>query len=193
MHVVVLGVMKTFLKDAYLNKKFKKLGFYIGDKISLINDKMRLIVPPSSLARIPRDINELNNWKSTEIEIFSLYYGPIVFKDILKAHYYSHFCIFCSAIHKLTKSSINENNLTIACVQLDKFCDGTYEYIPDKLWRYNVHSLQHLVNTVRNFGPLHGYSAYFYESDLAKLKKVIKNYSNIGQLLTNKFAIQKMQ
>lgn len=51
---------------------------------------------------------------------------------------------------------------------------------------YNVHSLLHLPNYVRLYGPLDCWSGYIYENFLQEMKKNVKSGVNIAQQIKNR-------
>ncbi|OXU17499.1 hypothetical protein TSAR_009401 [Trichomalopsis sarcophagae] len=65
MHSCLLGVTESHMSILMTNTKE---DYYIGSpaKIYLINERLLSIKPPSGIARIPRDIEERNNWKASQ-------------------------------------------------------------------------------------------------------------------------------
>lgn len=51
---------------------------------------------------------------------------------------------------------------------------------------YNVHSLLHVVDDVKNFGPLDAFSAFSFESHMYKIKKMIRRNNNPLAQLCNR-------
>ena len=63
----------------------------------------------------------------------------------------------------LTKLSISRSELNKAYASLTKFVKGFQELYGDVHMIYNVHQLNHLTQTVIDWGPLLVYSTYGFE------------------------------
>lgn len=56
---------------------------------------------------------------------------------------------------------------------------------------YNVHSLLHIVDCVREFGPCDNFSAYKYESSIMKLQKYIGSNTKVDDKKNSCFRIDQ--
>jgi len=59
-----------------------------------INRILRNIKPPSNVRRLPRNLKSRAMWKATEWRNMLRFYGPFIFKGIIKTKYYKHFLLF---------------------------------------------------------------------------------------------------
>ena len=63
MHGVLLGIVKM-LFALWFDKKYKNEKFYIGDKISLIDERLSKCQPPDFISRLPRSlVKDRKYWK----------------------------------------------------------------------------------------------------------------------------------
>lgn len=65
MHGVLLGIVKMFFV-LWFDKKYKNEKFYIGHKISLIDERLSKCQPPDFISRLPRSlVKDRKYWKGT--------------------------------------------------------------------------------------------------------------------------------
>ncbi|OXU28896.1 hypothetical protein TSAR_016628 [Trichomalopsis sarcophagae] len=93
MHSCLLGVTESHMTILMTNAKE---DYYIGSpaKIHLINERLLSIKPPSCIARIPRNIEERNQWKASQWLSWLIYYSLICLQGILPDNK-------CSIYHKI--------------------------------------------------------------------------------------------
>lgn len=191
MHAVLLGVFKTLLKYWVTTKK-KPFSLNQSQQDE-INRRIQIVKRqlPSDFARCPRTLDELNNYKATELRLFLLYTGPILFLNVVKDQYYQHFLLLHSAIRILCHPElyITRNNqaeqLLTRFVNEYKFVYGR-EFIV-----HNVHVMIHLAAECRYFNmPLDGFSAFPYEEFLQKLIKMIKKAPKPTEQIRNRIREQ---
>lgn len=82
MHLVCLGVTKRLLQIWLRGNKHVRLSM---DNIQKISGHLILIKPciPFEFARKPRSLNDIDQWKATELRQFLLYTGIVIMKLIL--------------------------------------------------------------------------------------------------------------
>ena len=89
-------------------------------------------------------------------------------------------------MHILLNSHISSSDLLTAERMLNIFYRKSVDLYPKEICTMNVHSLIHLAQTVRNFGPLWSYSCFGFESMNGHLKKHFHGTRNIlPQLVHN--------
>lgn len=191
-HTVILGVFRNFVRYGFLNPSYKELPFYVGNKLKHINDRFKNIKVPSNFLREPRNLNFINNWKSSEFETTCQMFFPYLFKGILPNNYFNSFCKLLAAIEKLPIIPVTEVNVLFAEKEIESFMQDIYfkKFYPRNFWRYNLHCLTHLPDAVRRFGPASSNPAYLYEHDLGKMKSLLKSPYNVGQQILNKHLIK---
>lgn len=192
-HNCYLGVAKRlvvrWLTDA-------NEGWYIGNpnSIAAIDAKLLTIKTPTRISRTPRSITMYKLWKATEWRNWLLYYALPCLDGILPQRYMIHLEKLVKAVYILNSDSITEAQLDIAENLLTVF---VRDYQTNYLLRnmvYNVHLLTHLVDCVRNWGPLWVFSSLPFESMNRRITDCIKSpYRRadqvIGRFFMRKFVI----
>ena len=120
--------------------------------------------PPLEISRIPRSIeNHLTYWKAAEFRTFLLFYGIPVLGGILPSVYLQHFSLLAHAVFILLKNSISLQDLDNAEAMLIQFCKQFAQLYGEHYELANVHQLLHLVDCVRELGPLWATSCFPFE------------------------------
>ena len=134
-----------------------------------INQRMQQCITPSSTVRLPRSIHLYNRYKASELRSILLFYYKI-FENILPERYYSHFKQLVFAMHIGENRQISQNKLNEMHVLLQYHVNQFKILYGVRHVVNNIHSLIHLAETVRDYGPVQGYSTFNYESILGKKK-----------------------
>ncbi len=132
-------------------------------------------------------MKEIDNFKATEFRTFILYVGPIVLKGILSKQLYSHFLLFHCAIRILLSnnaSCVEWNQL--AKSMLHTFVFKSAELYGNQFLVYNVHSLIHLADDCLKFGKLDNFSAFPFENEMQRLKRMLRNKKLSLQQVVNR-------
>lgn len=139
-------------------------------------ERLKNISPTLDIKRLLRSISEhLKYWKANELRSFLLYYGLPVFYGLLPDEHFEHYFYFVRAIYLLLLESISEEQLKIAEQLLQQF---SFKFSQLELYelRYqtlNIHQLLHLVDNVRDLGPLYTHSCFSFENKNGFVLKVI--------------------
>lgn len=173
MHNVCLGVVK-YLADIWFDAKNNKMEYYLGLKVRQIDDRLSALNAYSEISRYPRNISERNQWKANEWLNFLLYYSNPSLIQILPITYYNNFQKLRKAIRILLSSNLVNEDLVKCESIMQKFVKQYQDLYGEKYMVYNVHLLLHLVESVRNFGPLWGFSLFPYENLNGFLKGFVK-------------------
>jgi len=124
--------------------------------------------------RLPRTIEDVDNWKATEFRQFLLYTGPVALKGKLPQIQYKHFLCLHIAMRILCSSEcINLNEYAKSLIQY--FIKKYKEIYGDEYITYNVHNLLHLCDDVLLFGKVDNFSAFKFESYMNQIKRKMKN------------------
>ena len=75
--------------------------YVINNKLLHFKNKL-----PLYFSRKPRDLNEIDRWKATELRIFVLYIGKIVLKNVVHKRIYNHFLLLNVGLSILLNSKI---------------------------------------------------------------------------------------
>ena len=139
-------------------------------------ERLKNISPTLDIKRLLRSISEhLKYWKANELRSFLLYYGLPVLYGLLPDEHFEHYFYFVRAIYLLLLESISEEQLKIAEQLLQQF---SFKFSQLELYelRYqtlNIHQLLHLVDNVRDLGPLYTHSCFSFENKNGFVLKVI--------------------
>lgn len=174
LHLIDLGITKRYLQGfmhGTLNNFNSKLS---SQEINQISNFLTNCTLPIEFNRQLRGLDEIKFWKATEFRSFLCYISPIVmrafFKDDIYYHFMNFFCaiIICSMHHQPI------HNYNIAQCMIDDFLDGIKILYGRSLFTSNIHNLCHLVDDVKQFGPLHTFTAYTSESKLFQIKRLVR-------------------
>jgi len=172
MHQVYLGIMRRLLHfwvkispTKLSNSKINQIDFALFSIKNLI---------PNEFARKPRSLKEYDQWKATELRQFLLYSGPIVLKGVLDSAFYNHFLLLHLAVSILTSERFCRKYLDYAHELLVTFVEHSSKLYGKEFLVYNVHSLVHLCNNVKLYGPLEKFSAFPFENFLGQLKRMVR-------------------
>lgn len=151
-----------------------------------MDTRLRQILPTSEIKRLPRSIEDhVKYWEASEIHSFLLYYGLPTLYGILPENYFNHYILFVQAIYILLKDSISEAELKEADRLLDSFCKSFSNLYQDRFFTMNVHQLLHLVDDVRDLGPLYTHSCFTFENKNGFILRLIHGTQSIdNQILS---------
>lgn len=189
MHAIHLGVTRRMLESIFGSRPCRSVHLGIEDKDTLDTDYKALSnFLPSEFERRPRSIlTELNCWKAVEFRLFLLYTGIVFLKDDkFGPNLYNHFLHLSSAVRLLTSPATCFITANVSQTLLENFVTNYPQiYSPLELV-YNNHCLLHIVDDVRQYGPLCSFSAYKFENHQRELKKHVKKPSKILQQIYNR-------
>lgn len=174
MHLVDLGVCKKLLHLLVKKGNVTKMN----EKISFLSNFV-----PVEFGRVCRNLDDISNWKATEFRQFLLYIGIFVLKDCINSDLYYHFILLHAGIRLLSCEKSYRNEADVAQQILEEFVNLFGSIYGDHLVSYNVHSLLHLTDCSKQYGPLDRFSAYRFENHMQYLKKLIHKPNKILQQL----------
>ena len=174
LHLVCLGVMRRLLLAWIRGPLHCRLPARAVQKISDKLLQCRTYIP-CEFARKPRSLSEIDRWKATEFRQFLLYTGPVVLKGILPVHLLNHFLVLSVAIRLLLSSSMCSYYCDYAQKLLITFVQQADQLYGTEFLVYNVHSLIHIADDARLFGPLDNVSSFPFENYLQYIKKLVKS------------------
>ena len=187
MHSCLLGVVRRLL-NLWLNSQNHNKTYYIGHLSTLIDRRLLSIKPITELSRAPRPVSDRKHWKASEFRSFLLYYSLPVLKDVLPENNFKHFILLVTTMRKLLGTSIEEKDLQLCTKFMNIFCKHYNELYGDQEMTINIHCLLHLVDTVRDLGPLWIYSCFFFESLNGVLLKRVHGTQGIGLQFVSNFS-----
>jgi len=189
MHGVLLGVQKLLL-TLWFSTQFSARHFSICSKVSIIDYRLSQILPTSEIKRLPRSIAEhLKYWKASELRSFLLYYGLPTLYGLLPDDYFAHYTLFVHAIYILLQDSISEADLQEADRLLDGFCKSFSTLYEERFYTLTVHQLLHLVDNVKDLGPLYTHSCFSFEDKNGFILKLIHGTQFIDNQIISAVAL----
>lgn len=185
MHGVLLGVQKLLLK-LWFGDSYSKEPFSFRHLVGVLDDRLKEIFPTMEIKRMPRSVSEhLKYWKASELRSFLLFYGAPALYGILSEDCFQHYLLLVNAIHLLLKDSISESDLSEAENLLFSFCSSFPAIYAARFTTMNIHRLLHLVDDVRDLGPLFTHSCFHFEDKNGFILKFINGTQSIdGQILS---------
>lgn len=193
MHGVLLGVQKLMLR-LWFTKEFASKPFSFFSKLSIVDCRLFRIRPTLDIKRIPRSIEkDMKYWKASEFQNFLLFYALPVLNDILDRERFLHYALLVQAIFILLKFGSSECDLQKADKMLLHFCDKFRTLYDQSFVTLNVHQLVHLVDNVRQLGPVYSHSCFPFEDKNGLLLKMVRGTQNIDQqIVTGISFVQKL-
>lgn len=183
MHLIDLGVCRKIL-DLY------QQGHTAGLKIDVKQISSKLVsfkqFVPSEFQRLPRSLQYISLWKSTEFRQFLLYTGIPAISNIVSLDLLNHFTTFHCAVRILSCPKLCITKIEMAEQLLDNFVARFGILFGSNKISYNVHNLLHICDCVKQFGHLDSFSAYKFENYMQYLKKKIRSPTKILQQLRNR-------
>ena len=179
MHCVCNGVMKT-LTMLWFSSGLKGEKFNILEWLPEIDKILCSLKPPNIVTRAPRKLTEnLKHYKASEYRNLLLLFGPFILRDFLPQAYYDHFLMLSEAIHILLLDSITPELLNRAEGLLVNICANMGKLYSQRYELPNFHLLIHLVDSVRQLGPLWTHACFHFENANQFLLKLFHWIQNV--------------
>lgn len=172
MHLVLLGIMRRLL-NLWCNEVPHKVS---QQSKSSMNDKLMMLRKwtPSEFQRKPRSFSDLERWKAVECRLFLLYTGSTILEMHLSNDQFKHFLLLFYAMRIFCdKDSHTDEMIDYGHKLCVKFVKNYPQIYKGKNTVYNIHSLIHLSQDVKKFGPLDDFSAFKFENALGLLKRKV--------------------
>lgn len=176
LHLLELGVMKRLITGWRSgNLACPK---WDNDEMTELSKKLLHIKTPREINRNARSLHIFKFWKGQEFRNFLIYFSIVVLKDHLAERYYFHFLkLFCAVRLASSDKHLNQNYGLIKLLFDDFVLEFKSIYGP-QFMTSNIHNLVHIIEDVQRFGPLHSISAYPFESNLGKMKDIVRTGQN---------------
>ena len=173
MHLVCLGVVRKIIHLWFGGPLSGRLPSQILKEVSstMLAIKGNM---PREFARKPRSLFEYRRWKATEFRQFLLYTGPVVLLDSLPQRQYRNFMLLSVSCMILLHPIHSIDHHEYAKDLLKVFVSNFAMIYGKEMISYNVHSLIHLADDVKQYGALDNVSCFEFENHLGKLKKMVR-------------------
>ena len=177
MHQLCLGVMRKLILTWMRGNREVKMSAGQVEAVSKKLLELKAFVP-STFARKPRSLLDVDRWKATEFRQFLLYTGKIALKGILRPDLYEHFLVLSVASCILVCPSLAQSLKDYARQLMKYFVEQSKHLYGGEFMVYNVHSMVHLADEVDLFGCLDACSSFPFENYMQKLKKMVRSGKN---------------
>lgn len=173
MHLICLGVMKRLIQFWCKGNQTVRLH---KEQILEINDKIMRYRQYciTEFARKPRNIDNIDRWKATELRQFLLYYGPVLMKPYLSNAMYLHFLSLHCAVRIMCTKELCLRYNEYANSLLKFFVENYSDIYGREYINHNVHNLIHIAADVKKYGPLDNFSCFKFENYMSIIKRSIK-------------------
>lgn len=172
MHCLFLNICKLLMKF-WFAPEFSGEPFSCYRLLDAVNERLSKILPPSFVQRMTRTLTDLKLWKAKEYKLWFFYYSVAVLNGVLDKQYLFHHIKLVSAISLLCQESIFPEQLDRASELLNQYVRDFQQLYGLRFMGMNVHLLLHLVDVVRETGPLWVNSCFFWEDLNGQLVKLI--------------------
>ncbi|XP_064459796.1 uncharacterized protein LOC135370047 [Ornithodoros turicata] len=187
MHAVCNGFARatTFL---WFSHK-KRSAYNIGSYMSQVDEQLRKMTPVWEMSRLPRPLSEMKFWKASEWRDWVLYFSPVVLKEYLPKTYYKNWTKFVQIMHFCLQSHVPVDKIGYVKKAMEEFLEEYEQLYGIHNMTYNAHILLHMVDHVKEWGPLWGFSAYPFESINGKLVRFVNGTRYAHSQIVEKFCI----
>lgn len=191
MHGGFLGVVKKLI-SLYLNPSSIGKKYYIGPMAQRkLNSRLISIRTIRSISRKPRNLKYFKKFTATEFRNILLYYF-VIFDGILTSEYFEHLKLFSITIYTLLKPSITSDQLDACEKNLVKFVRQYQKFFGPEQMTMNIHNLTHIVESVKDNGPLWAQAMFPFEKMNGHLKNYVVGTRNPTEQIANKFLIDSV-
>lgn len=178
MHILS-GIGKQFANIWFGSSK--RSGLLDANKVDRINTILNCMKVPHQVGRLTRSLKDKAFWKAREWENWVLYYSTPILTQFFDKKYVIHWMKLVEGMYILLQSEISIDELNCADILLHEFVTETENLYSQFAMTFNVHLLQHLSESVLNWGPLFCHSAFAFESGNYQLLKSVHAAKGVHQ------------
>jgi len=162
MHSVMLGIARQFI-GLWLDPQYSGCDFSIRSQSARVNSLLYSIKPPSEVKRLPWSLESRSYWKASEWRAFLLLYSVVILRGVLPERHYNHWILLVYSVYSMHQKNVDKACLLMCDLALNKFVAEIPHLYGAEHVSYNAHLLVHLVESVKNWGPLWATSAFVFE------------------------------
>lgn len=152
----------------WINPLYKSETWSISTKLPSLANALKRVKFPSTTTRQPRSLLEYQKYKASELRVLLLC-GYVIFENVMKKKYFDHFKQLVLAVHLAESRALTQKD--IEAVQKLSYC--FLQEFPSLYGKRHhvqvIHSLTHLSESIRDFGPLTSYTTFNFESLLGEI------------------------
>ncbi|CAF1532838.1 unnamed protein product [Adineta ricciae] len=137
--------------------------YSIHKNLNVVEDKLDTIQYPTTTYHLPSQLRFFKTYKGNEYRL-TLLFGYQYFKSILPEQYYQHLKLLAFAMGLAESTVLDNETIETIHVLIDEF-DRLFPLLySEKSVTSVVHSMSHIPQTLRDFGPMQNYSTFNFES-----------------------------
>lgn len=172
MHLVYLGVEKRKLEALVLGK-FGRRRLNVR-KVNILDSRIALLQQfcPSDFNRKLGPLSYFNQYKATQYRQLLLYAAPAVFRDVIDQNCYQHMMLLHCIIRFLSFENQYAEILDFCQAAIESYVTLCEQLYGQQFISYNVHGILHIVDDVRELGPLESFSAFCYENNMPSVRNL---------------------
>lgn len=190
MHAVCLGVVRA-TTNLWFKSAHSQKSFYLGRKMSMINTRLKGMTPPYEFSHLPRSLCQRKHWKATEWRAWLLYYSPFALNGVLPLRYFRNWCRLSNVMHALLADVVVLDRLAAVEAEVMLFMREYQDLYGCAHMTFNIHLISHLCDSVRQWGPLWGFSAFPFENMNGVIKKSFHGTQYIPQQICRKLLLSQ--
>ena len=189
MHCVFLGIVKQFL-SLWLESKDCVYSISSAKSFDEALAKMKL---PDEILRCYRSYERYGKkWKASEYRNWLLFFSPVVLKSLLPREHYRHWLYLVNCCRILSQKKIKVEELELAELLAMSFIAKIPKLYGKQHVTYNVHLLQHVIESTRNWGAPWSYSAFLYEDAGGHLSKQFHGTRSVATQMFQRFTARQL-
>ena len=155
--------------NLWLNVAYKKEAWSCYAHHYELTSKLQSFRFPSTTSRRPRSLIKFKKLKTNELRMILLF-GFVIFKRALNAKYDNHFLKLVFAIHFAENRCITATTVIHVKNLLREFLIEFPQLYTIRHNQQVIHSLNHIGQTINDYGPLTSYSTLYFENNLDKMR-----------------------
>lgn len=151
----------------------------------MVSKKLLKIQPIAEVYRTPESLKEIANWKAADWLYWTLYYAIPCLRGIVDNKLFKCFVLFNKFLTFLLGSEIDKSQLGNCEREILQFQQGIQDAFGQKSMTSNLHSLSHLVTSLKKNGPLWAVSAFLYEGNFARVKNNVSGPKGVDDQIAD--------
>lgn len=173
----------------YLDLLIGRLGAQAAGVLRDINYRMSTVRTPIQMARKWSSIHKRSSWKGSQWGYFIRYIMvPCFLNSVLPEVHKENLARLSYALFVSSRDSITQAELDRAEDYLTRFLRYFQDNFGAEKMRFNIHMLQHVIQSRRNFGPAWTISTFNFESWNHKLGLCVTSPKGVAeQIVTRHF------
>ncbi|CAF3724849.1 unnamed protein product [Rotaria socialis] len=186
LHNLYGGAMKKLLKLWFL-EDFKRSNWSCFTKLTILSKTLSHYRYPSTTSRTPRPLVKFHRFKANELRLILLFAAP-VFKHYLTSTIYKNYLLLVFALHLAESRSLRSEDIEDIQFLSNPRNTFLYEYpllYTDHHNQQVMHSIDHVAQSVQNYGQLSNYSTYNFESVLGMLRATVHSTKHHAKEIAN--------